>query len=245
MSLWVTVWTSECIHIGSVLCVCEDVCVCFPATSIQQQGISEPDVCDLWSGRSCGGEASNVLNIISHRWSPTALTHIRTPTSLFHPFLRCCFCIIFLCVQETHVLRGFKCRLTPWWPHWCFFNGIFHCGWPGGLVPYGFGMRLNRQGDGWWWAIHDSHKALLEKGRWTENKQNLELKRDNKKAEPLDKMIFMATLDLRNPLEISNFSPFPFSLYFPNPDILKGGGVGGEWGFVEQDRVTQTVTSPD
>ncbi len=57
------------LYVCVCVCACVCVCVCFPTTSIQQRRISGPDVYDLWSGRSCSGEASNVLNIISHRWS--------------------------------------------------------------------------------------------------------------------------------------------------------------------------------
>ena len=75
------------------LCVC--LLVCFPATSIQQGGIRAPDVCDLLSGRSCSGEASNVLNIIRYRWS---LTHIRTLTLPFQRYFH-------ICVQAGHSMR--------------------------------------------------------------------------------------------------------------------------------------------
>lgn len=85
MSMCVTRWTSECIHIGSAFSLCVCACVCFPATSFQQQEISVPDVCDLWSGRSCSGEASNVLNIISHRWSRVCTQQRAHTSGLWRP----------------------------------------------------------------------------------------------------------------------------------------------------------------
>lgn len=104
---WMSMWVSLGVY-SHWLClsfVC--ACVSFPATSAQQRRISGPDVCDLWSGRSCGGEASNVLNIISHRWRRVR-TQQRSHTSglwrrLSSP-LTTLYCI---CVQAGR-LWGFK-----------------------------------------------------------------------------------------------------------------------------------------
>lgn len=166
MSVCVTGWTSECIHIGSAF----SLCVRLPATSIQQQRITGPDVCDLWSGRSCGGEASNVLNIISHRWSlKRALqhshTHIRTPTSPFIPDHSAVFAGRMCVCQASN--RDSPCADLAG----AFANRIFQFGRPGGLVPYGCGWDpAGTVVDGGRPFIFHTRKALTSEGWWTEKK---------------------------------------------------------------------------
>ena len=154
----VTGWTSVCIHIGCV-CVCVCVCVCFPATSIQQRWISGPDVCDLWSGRSCSGEASNVLNIISHRWRRVR-TQQRShtsglPTPPFIPDHDAIFAkpvLVWLRTAPHPALTS----LVAFFQH-----GSSSSGQPGGLVPYGSGIRPGRLGGECSEAIHVSHTLKL------------------------------------------------------------------------------------
>lgn len=118
------------------LCVC--LCVCFPATSVQQRGISGPDVCDLWRGRSCGGEASNVLDIMSHRWRPTAFA----PSGFDLPFLSSTLTALFLhmyvcvCVESHPMMTSllyFQQHLPKWrWSIWLWktlgvhMSSVFH-----------------------------------------------------------------------------------------------------------------------
>lgn len=112
------------------LCVC--LCVRFPATSVQQRGISGPDVCDLWRGRSCGGEASNVLDIMSHRWRPTDST-----CPFFHLHSQRCFCICMCVCVESHPMMTsllyFQQHLPKWrWSIWLWktlgvhMSSVFH-----------------------------------------------------------------------------------------------------------------------
>lgn len=152
MSVCVTGWTSECIHIGSAF----SLCVRLPATSTQQQRITGPDVCDLWSGRSCGGEASNVLNIISHRWSlkralQRSHTHIRTPTSPFIPDHSAGFAGR-MCVCEASNSDSPCADLAG-----AFANRIFQFRTARRFGAIWLWMRPGRQGGGWREAIHISH----------------------------------------------------------------------------------------
>ena len=162
MRMWLD--EPQCVYISALpgLCVCVCVCVCFPATSIQQRWISGPDVCDLWSGRSCSGEASNVLNIISHRWRRVR-TQQRShtsglPTPPFIPAHDASFCKMCACVASN----GASPRVDP---ACCFFffpqHGSSSSGQPGGLVPYGSGIRPGGLGGECSEAIHVSHTLKL------------------------------------------------------------------------------------
>lgn len=194
MSTCVTGWTSEYIHIGSAFSLCVCACVCFPATSIQQQGISVPDVCDLWSGRSCGGEASNVLNIISHRWSRVRTQQCSHTSGLRRPlssllkklFLHMCASRPFLRLEIVPhpaltllLLFSTESSSSDSETVWCHMA----------LEPDPAGRVVDVGRP----SMFHTRKALTSEGWWTEKDI---MEGDNKKKE---KMIFKATVDLPNP----------------------------------------------
>lgn len=150
------------------LCVC--LCVCFPATSVQQRGISGPDVCDLWCGRSCGGEASNVLDIMSHRWRPTAFA----PSGFDLPFLSSTLTALFLHMYVC------VCGVSP--------NDDLAVVFSTASSKVAL-VHMALEDAGCSYAIHVS--STTSEGGWAETQQNGELKRKNKRKKA--KMIFTRT----------------------------------------------------
>lgn len=132
-------------HESTSAVINERVCVtalplCVGASLPPAASSTGPDVCNLWSGRTCCQEAVDVLNIISHRWSHYCTTRLRC--RLLSPDHAAVFAVrvrVFVRLQTRSALTLL----------WLFQQDGPVRSAPGGLVPYGCGTRPGRRGGEW------------------------------------------------------------------------------------------------